>query len=115
MSCDGYVREIVGLPRQTTHLKFTTKKESCFAIPNPRNDAGRGPRRPAPTHRRHTLARKGDRRRSVAGRTACDDPETRALLGARLRLAHVRGETERPAEFHERARWTRHAFHSPSA
>ena len=33
------------------------------------------------------LAREGDRRRSVAGRAARDDPEARALLGDRVRLA----------------------------
>ena len=39
------------------------------------------------THRRDALARKGDRRGSVAGRAARDDAGTRALLGDRLRLA----------------------------
>jgi hypothetical protein len=28
MSCDGYVREIGGLPRQTTNLSFTNTKEN---------------------------------------------------------------------------------------
>src|SRR5690348_7723968 len=98
-----------------TNLSFTNTKENCFAIPNPRNytrsppfphqRAGRGPRRAAPTRVGHALARKGDRRRSVAGRAVGDDSETRALLGDRVRLAHVRGETERPAEFHDRDRW----------
>ena len=36
----------------------------------------------------------------------------RALLGDRLRLAQVRGETERPAAIHHRDRWAGHSFHS---
>jgi Epoxide hydrolase N terminus len=35
-----------------------------------------------------------------------------ALLGNRLRLAHVRGETERAPAIHDRDRWARHSFHS---
>ena len=36
----------------------------------------------------------------------------RALLGDRLRLAQVRGETERPAAVHHRDRRAGHPFHS---
>ena len=36
------------------------------------------------------------------------------LLGHRLRLAQVRGETERPSAVHHRDRWARHSFHSHS-
>src|SRR5438128_6987503 len=35
-----------------------------------------------------------------------------ARLGDRLRLAQVRGETERPAAIHHRDRWAGHSFHS---
>src|SRR5215212_5797658 len=58
------------------------------------------------------MARKGDRRRSVAGRAARDDSGTRALLGHRLRLAQGGGETERPTAVHDRDRWARYSFHS---
>src|SRR5947209_8294441 len=76
--------------------------------------SGSGTRRPPPTRGRDPVARQGDRRRSIARRAVGDDSETRALLGHGLRLAHVRGETERPAEFHDRDRWARHSFHPRS-
>ena len=53
---------------------------------------------------RPRVAREGDRRGSVAGRAARDDPGARALLGDGLRLAQVRGEAERPAAVHHRDR-----------
>ena len=52
--------------------------------------------------------------RCNAGRAARDDAKTRAVLGHRLRLAQVRGETESPAAVHHRDRWARHSFHSCS-
>ena len=48
------------------------------------------------------LAHQGARRRSVAGRAAGDDGGARPLLDDRVRLAHVRGETERAAAVHDR-------------
>ena len=51
---------------------------------------------------------------AIAGRAARDDPETRAPLGDRLRLAQGRGAPQRPAAVHHRDRWTRHSFHSRS-
>ena len=39
---------------------------------------------------------------------------TRALLGDGIRLAQVRGETERLAAVHHRDRWAGHSFHSRS-
>src|SRR5262249_51618826 len=55
--------------------------------PLPLHRFGRGARRPASPHRGDQLARKGDRRRSVAGRAARVDAGPRALLGDGLRLA----------------------------
>ncbi len=51
---------------------------------------------------------------AIARRAVGDDSGTRALLGHGLRLAQVRGETERPAAIHDRDRWARHAFHPRS-
>ena len=82
--------------------------------PLPRRRSGRGAGRPASTHRGHALAREGDRRRSVAGRAARDDPGARALLGDGLRLAQVRGEAERPAAVHHRDRRAGHPLHPRS-
>ena len=48
------------------------------------------------------------------GVQAHDDSGTRALLGDRLRLAQMRGETESPAAVHNRDRWTGYSFHSHS-
>src|ERR671916_413103 len=70
--------------------------------------------RPSPPDRGVALARQGDRRRSLAGRAARDDSGTRPLLGDRLRLAQVRGETERPTAVHDGDRWARHSFYSRS-
>src|SRR5260370_36747838 len=102
MSFDGYVREIGGLPRQTTHLKFTKTKEICYGNPNPRNDtcsppiprrhSRRSDRRPAPAHRRDTRARERDRPSSFAGRAAVKDQETPSFVGHGLRLPEVRRE-----------------------
>ncbi len=55
-----------------------------------------------------------DGHRRLAGRAARDDAGARALLGHRLRLAQVRGETERPAELRHRDRRAGHSFHSRS-
>src|SRR5260370_17355996 len=99
MSFDGYVREIGGLPRQTTHLKFTKTKEICYGNPNPRNDtcspplprrhSRRSDRRPAPAHRPDPLAQEADPPRSFAGLAAGTDAETRALLVHQLHLPHT--------------------------
>src|SRR6266568_2016282 len=96
-------------------------KGEPYGSPNPRNDtrspplprrhSRRGPRRPAPAHRRDALAREGDRPRSFAGRAAGNDAETRALLGHRLRLPEVRGEAECPTAVHDRDRRPRHPLH----
>ena len=40
--------------------------------------------------------------------------EVARYWGDRLRLAQVRGETERPAAIHDRDRWTGYSFHSRS-
>ncbi len=70
-----------------------------------------GDRRAAPSHRRDALAHQGARRRSVAGRAVGDDAGARPLLDDRLRLAPVRGETERAAAVHDRDRRRGHPLH----
>ena len=62
-----------------THATVTQPSVRPFRVDVPR----RGARRPAPAHRGDALARKGDRRRCIAGRAARDDAEARALLGDR--------------------------------
>src|SRR5829696_1160215 len=76
--------------------------------------SGRETRRPPSPHRSHAVARKGDRRRSVAGPAARDDAGAGALLGGGVRLAQVRGEAEGPPALHHRDRWAGHSFHSRS-
>src|SRR5215217_8362026 len=74
------------------------------SAPLPRRGSARGPGRPSPTHSGDTLAQQGARRRSVAGRAVGDAAGARALLGDRLRLAQVRGETERATAIQDRDR-----------
>ena len=57
------------------------------------------------------LAHQGARRRSVAGRAAGDAAGARPLLDDRVRLAQVRGETERVAAVHDRDRRGGHPLH----
>ena len=73
---------------------------------------GGGADRAAQARNRDPVARARDGQRRLAGRAARDDAGARALLGDRLRLAQVRGETERPAELHHRDRRAGHPFHS---
>src|SRR5262249_44814586 len=80
--------------------------------PVPRQDFGRAAGRPSPTGRAETLARSRAGEGRIARRAARDGSATGALLGGRLRLAQVRGETERPASIHDRDRWSGHSFHS---
>ena len=47
----------------------------------------------------------------LARRAARDDPETRALLGDRIRLAQGRGAAQRRTEFHHRNRRAGHPLH----
>src|SRR5260370_718905 len=115
------------LLHQAANLSCTNTKENWYGNPKPRNDINpvcspslprrhsrRSDRRPAPAHCGHELARERDRRGSIPGRAARNDPETRAPLDDGLRLAHVRGEAERPPAVHHRDRWAGHAFHSRS-
>ena len=76
--------------------------------------SGGGAHRAAPARKRDPVARAGDGQRRFAGRAARDDAGARAVLGDRLRLAQVRGETERPAELHHRDRRARHPLHPRS-
>src|SRR4029077_21221950 len=64
----------------------------------------RSDRRPSAAYRRDALAYPGAGRRSFAARAARDNPGARSLLGGRLRLAQVRGETERAAAVRDRDR-----------
>src|SRR5215467_4711123 len=115
------------LLHQAATLACSNTKENWYENPNQHNDidplcspslprrhARRSDRRPAPAHRRDAVAREGNRRRSNARRAPRDDAGTRALLGDRVRLAQVRGETERPPAVHDRDRWARHPLHSRS-
>ena len=74
-------------------------------------DSRGGSRRPACTHRGDALADQGACRRSLAGRAARDDAGARPLLDDRVRLAQVRGATERAAAVHDRDRWRGHPLH----
>src|SRR3954453_18036261 len=71
-------------------------------------DARGGAAGPARPRRGDALSREGAGRRSVAGRAAGDDAGARALLGDRVRLAQVRGETEGATALHHRDRRTGH-------
>ena len=77
----------------------------------PGRHARRGDHRPPAPHRRDALARQGARRRPVAGRAAGDDAGAGALLGGRVRLARVRGDTERAAAVQDRDRRGGHPLH----
>src|SRR5580698_4574087 len=70
------------------------------------------PFRFTPPDRDDAVARERNRYRRVARSSARDDSETRSLLGERIRLAQVRGETECSTEFHDRDRRPRHSLHS---
>ena len=61
--------------------------------------------------RGHPLARPGARQGSFAGPEAGGHAGTRPLLGDGVRLAPVRGETERPAALHDRDRRAGHPLH----
>src|SRR6266404_1363381 len=74
--------------------------------------SGNGAYRIAEAHQRNQVAGTGNSHGCNARRAARDYAEPRALLGDRLRLAQVRGETERAAAIHHRDRWARHSFHS---
>src|SRR3981189_3626851 len=67
--------------------------------------SGNGAYRIAEAHQRNQVAGTGNSHGCNARRAARDDSSTRALLGDRIRLAQVRGETERPAAIHHRDRW----------
>src|SRR3954447_9386587 len=71
----------------------------------------RRPQGPAFAHRGHAVAKKGARRRSVTGRAVGDAAGARALLDDRVRLAQVRGTTERAAAVHDRDRRGGHPLH----
>ena len=68
-------------------------------------------RRSPAAYRCDALALQGARRGSVAGRAAGDDAGARPLLDDRLRLARVRGETERAAAVQDRDRRGGHPLH----
>ena len=63
------------------------------------------------THRGDALADQGARRRSLAGRATRHDAGARPLLDDRVRLAQVRGETERAGAVHDRDRRGGHPLH----
>src|SRR5712691_5268740 len=99
----------IELLHHAANLSWSNTKENWYGKPRndsnlsaslPRRHARRSARRPAPAHRRDTLARQGDGPRSFAGRAARDDAGTRALLGDRVRLPAVGGEAERPPAVH---------------
>ena len=71
----------------------------------------RDARRFAAAYRRDALADQGTRRRSVAGCAVGGDAGARPLLDDRLRLAPVRGATERAAAVQDRDRRAEHPLH----
>ena len=77
----------------------------------PGRRARRSDRRPSAAHRREALALPGAGRRPVARRAAGDVAGARPLLGDRLRLGRVRGETERAAAVQDRDRRAGHPLH----
>jgi len=79
------------------------------SFPN-RSTSGRD-RRAAPPHRCDPLADQGTRHRSVAGCAIGGATEPRALLDGRVRLAPVRGATERAAAVQDRDRRAGHPLH----
>ena len=106
-------------PRSGRYATSGARREHCGGNPHrdpplPRRHHGRGTRRPPSTHRGHELAREGDRRGSISGRAAGHDAEARALLDDGLRLAHRRGDPERPPAVHHRDRRARYSLHSRS-
>ena len=100
-----------GRPPSSTFLEVETYVQRNRNPSVPGRHARRSGRRPAAARRRDALALQGARRRSVAGRAAGDDAGARPLLGDRLRLARVRGETERAAAVHDRDRRGGHPLH----
>ena len=104
--------------RRATHPSLPDRKrhEPGHRDPNgnpsvPDRHSSAGDRRAAPPHRRDALAHQGARRRSVAGRAVGDDAGARPLLDDRVRLAPVRGATERAAAVQDRDRRGGHPLH----